>query len=144
MTNGSAIVPEIIIEGTFDNWPGGPQTLTELPAYQESGRDAFCFGGRLTTDGNEVWFRITYAAIRGMLVLEDTPQSRGERLVECLIAWLGDDPARISVFAVVPYGQDKSARLDFRGSDVRNPATEGDTLWVNYSTRRFSSRSMVF
>ena len=51
---------------------------------------------------------------------------------------------RISVFAVVPYGQDKSARLDFRGSDVRNPATEGDTLWVNYSTRRFSSRSVVF
>ena len=51
---------------------------------------------------------------------------------------------RISDFAVVPYGQDTSARLDFRGSDARNPATEGDTLWVNYSTRRFSSRSMAF
>ena len=38
----------------------------------------------------------------------------------------------------------QSPRLDFRGSDARNPATEGDTLWVNYSTRRFSSRSMVF
>ena len=49
--------------------------------------------------------------------------------------------ARISDFAVVPYGHDKSARLNFRGSDARNPATEGDTLWVNYSTRRFSSRS---
>ena len=24
------------------------------------------------------------------------------------------------------------------------PTTEGDTLWVNYSTRRFSSRSMAF
>ncbi len=51
---------------------------------------------------------------------------------------------RISDFAVVPYGQDTSARLDFWGSDARNPATEGDTLWVNYSTRRFSSRSMAF
>ena len=51
---------------------------------------------------------------------------------------------RISDLAVVLYGQDKSARLDFRGSDARNPATEGDTLWVNYSTRRFSSRSMAF
>ena len=39
---------------------------------------------------------------------------------------------------------DQSPRLDFRGSDARNPATAGDTLWVNYSTRRFSSRSMAF
>ncbi len=52
--------------------------------------------------------------------------------------------ARISDFAVVPYGQDKSPRLNFRGSDARNLATEGDTLWVKYSTRRFSSRSMAF
>ena len=52
--------------------------------------------------------------------------------------------ARISDFAVVPYGQDSPARLDFWGSDVGNPATtEGDTLWVNYSMRRFSSRSMA-
>ena len=29
--------------------------------------------------------------------------------------------ARISDLAVVPYGQDKSARRDFRGSDARNP-----------------------
>ena len=28
---------------------------------------------------------------------------------------------RISDLAVVPYGQDKSARRDFRGSDARNP-----------------------
>ena len=39
---------------------------------------------------------------------------------------------------------DQSPRLDFRGSDARNPATAGDTLWVNYSARRFSSRSMAF
>ena len=29
--------------------------------------------------------------------------------------------SRISDLAVVPYGQDKSARRDFRGSDARNP-----------------------
>jgi hypothetical protein len=39
-----------------------------------------------------VWFRITYEAIQGMQ--EDTPQSRGARLVECLIAWRRDDPDR--------------------------------------------------
>ena len=51
--------------------------------------------------------------------------------------------ARISDLAMVPYGQDSPARLDFWGSDVGNPATEGDTRWVNYSMRRFSSRSMA-
>ena len=37
-------------------------------------------------------------------------------------------------------------RLVFPPRRVRrkeNPATEGDTLWVNYSMRRFSSRSMA-
>ena len=51
--------------------------------------------------------------------------------------------ARISDMAVVPYRQDQAPRLDFWGSDVRNHTTEGDTRWVNYSTRRFSSRSTV-
>ncbi len=48
---------------------------------------------------------------------------------------------RISDFAVVPYRQDQSPRLDFWGSDVRNLTTEGDTRWVNYNTSHFSSRS---
>ena len=48
---------------------------------------------------------------------------------------------RISAFAVVPYRQDQSPRLDFWGSDVRNLTTEGDTRWVNYNTSHFSSRS---
>ena len=55
----------------------------------------------------------------------------------------GPVPSRISDLAMVPYGQDSPARLDFWGSDVGNPATEGDTRWVNYSMRRFSSRSMA-
>jgi hypothetical protein len=50
---------------------------------------------------------------------------------------------RISDMAVVPYRQDQAPRLDCRGSEARPPATEGDTLWVNYSTRRFSSRLMA-
>ena len=49
--------------------------------------------------------------------------------------------ARISDFAVVPYRQDQSPRLDFWGSDARNLTTAGDTRWVNYNTSHFSSRS---
>ena len=52
--------------------------------------------------------------------------------------------ARISDLPVVPYRQDQSPRPDFWGSDVRNHTTEDDTRWVNYSTRRFSSRSTAF
>ena len=52
--------------------------------------------------------------------------------------------ARISDLPVVPYRQDQSPRPDFWGSDVRHHTTEDDTRWVNYSTRRFSSRSTAF
>ena len=52
--------------------------------------------------------------------------------------------ARISDLAMVLYRQDKSPRLDFWGSDVRSHTTEGDTLWVNYKPRPFSSPSMAF
>ena len=51
---------------------------------------------------------------------------------------------RISDLAMVLYRQDKSPRLDFWGSDVRSHTTEGDTLWVNYKPRPFSSPSMAF
>ena len=51
--------------------------------------------------------------------------------------------SRISDLAVVPYRQ-ASRRAVIFGVRRKEPATEGDTLWVNYSTRRFSSRSMVF
>ena len=50
---------------------------------------------------------------------------------------------RISDFDVVPYRRKQSPRLDFWGSDVRNDTREGDTLWVNYKTSHFSSRSMA-
>ena len=51
---------------------------------------------------------------------------------------------RISDLAMVLYRQDKSPRLDFWGSDVRSHTTEGDTQWVNYKPRPFSSPSMAF
>ena len=34
MTNGQAIVPAIVIEGTREYWPGGPQTFRALPAAE--------------------------------------------------------------------------------------------------------------
>src|SRR5947208_427975 len=48
---------------------------------------------------------------------------------------------RISDLAVVPYSPKHAQCPDFAGSDVRNPATEGDTLWVKKKTRRCSSHS---
>ena len=39
---------------------------------------------------------------------------------------------------------DQSSRLDCRGFLERNQATEGDTQWVNYKPRPFSSRSTDF
>ena len=47
-------------------------------------------------------------------------------------------------FLKVAFQQDKSPRLDFWGSDVRSHTTEGDTQWVNYKPRPFSSPSMAF
>jgi hypothetical protein len=52
--------------------------------------------------------------------------------------------ARISDFDVVPYPPNHAPRPDLCGSEARNRATEGDTLWVNYHTSRFSSRSTDF
>ena len=60
-----------------------------------------------------------------------------------LAKWKSRLEARISDMAVVPYRQDQAPRLDFWGSDIRNHTTEGDTLWVNYTTSHFSSRSTV-
>ena len=87
MSNG----PAIVIEGTHEDWLGGPRTLTPLEPYREP-TQTFWFGAELAPGDNEVWFRITYEAIQGMR--EDTPQTRGACLVERLFAWLGEDPAR--------------------------------------------------
>ena len=90
MSNGQAIV----IDVTRDDWPGGRQRFRPRRPEREAepNRDTFRFGARLSPAGIEVWFRISHAAIEGMR--EDTPQSRGARLVECLIAWLREDPER--------------------------------------------------
>ena len=89
-----ATLPAIVIDVTREDWPGGRQTFRPLRPEQEAepNQDTFWFGARFSPAGIEVWFRITYEAIQGMQ--EDTPQSRGARLVECLIAWRRDDPDR--------------------------------------------------
>ena len=48
-------------------------------------------------------------------------QILGVLLISQFWTLANDVYARISDLAVVPYGQDKSARRDFRGSDARNP-----------------------
>ena len=93
MTNGQAIVPRIVIEGTREDWPGGPQTLTPLDPHQEvPNRQITWFGADLAPDDNEVWFRLSLEAVREMP--ENEPQARGDLLIECLIAWLREDPER--------------------------------------------------
>ena len=89
MSNGPTIVPVIIIEGTREDWPGGPRTLTRLEPYREPNRLTFWFGAELAPDNNRVWFRITGEAIERMQ--EETPGARGNRLVDALLAWLSDD-----------------------------------------------------
>ena len=89
MTNGPAIVPAIVIDGTREDWPGGPRTLTPLDPDREPNRQTFWFGAELATAGNQAWFRVTLEAVRRMQ--EETPGARGNRLVDALIAWLSDD-----------------------------------------------------
>lgn len=85
MRNGLAIV----IAGTRTDWPGGPRKLTPLGPNRER-IQTFWFGATLAPGDNEVWFRITSDAIRRMR--ETTAGLRGARLVELLIAWLGESP----------------------------------------------------
>lgn len=87
MANGG---PDITIEGTRDDWPGGPRTLTPLHPDPEPGRDAFWFGAQLDPGGHEISFRITWEAIRRMPAA--TPDGRGALLVDSLITWLEGNP----------------------------------------------------
>ena len=89
MPNGPAIVPEIVIEGMREDWPGGPRTLTRLDPNREPNRQTFWFGAELARDDNRVWFRITMEAVRRMH--EETPGARGNRLVDALLVWLSDN-----------------------------------------------------
>ena len=86
MTNG----PRIVIEGTREDWPGDAQTFTPLRAERDTQRHAFWFGAQLDPGDNEVRFRITPEAIERMR--EQTSEERGARLVDALIAWMGENP----------------------------------------------------
>ena len=89
MTNGPAIVPAIVIDGTHEDWPGGPRTMTPLDPDREPNRQTFWFGAELAQAGNQVWFRVTLEAVRRMQ--EETPGARGNRLVD---ASLSDNTSR--------------------------------------------------
>ena len=86
MTNGTAI----IIDGTFDNWPGGSQTLMPLDPAPRPKPATLQFGAQVEPAGRLVWFRIDADDIR--LLREDTPQARGALLVNALIVWLDENP----------------------------------------------------
>ena len=61
-----------------------------------------------------------------------------------LVAITSQPSARISDWLWYFCPCDQSSRLDCRGFLERNQATEGDTQWVNYKPRPFSSRSTGF
>ena len=82
--------PQIIIEGMFEDWPGGPQTLKSLHCDRECDHDTFWFGARLDPGRKRSVFRITHEALQRMP--ENTPQAHGALLVERLIAWIGEGP----------------------------------------------------
>ena len=87
MSNGR---PEIVIEGTFQFPDGDARTLWPLAPERDRERHAFWFCAELVPGAKDVRFRITPEAIERMA--EDTPEARGERLAELLIAWLRDSP----------------------------------------------------
>ncbi len=82
--------PEIVIKGTFDNWPGGSQTLIPLDPAPRPRPATLQFGAQVEPAGRLVWFRIDADDIR--LLREDTPQARGALLVNALIVWLNENP----------------------------------------------------
>ena len=86
MSNG----PAIVIKGDCHFWPGGPRTLTALPADREPNSQTFWFSVRLEPGNKEVFFRIALEATHRMP--ENTPQGRGKHLVERLIAWIKESP----------------------------------------------------
>ena len=88
MSNG----PAIVIEGTREDWPGGPRTLTPLDPHREPNRQTFWFGAELDPGDGRVSFRITLEAIHRMQ--EQTPAGRGNRLIDTLLIWLSDDRDR--------------------------------------------------
>ena len=77
----------VVIEGTREDWPGGPRTLMpRYPTREPNG--TFWFGAELPA-GDQVWFRIDEEAIGRMP--EKTPRDRGARLVDALIVWITPD-----------------------------------------------------
>ena len=79
----------IVIEGSREDWPRGPRTLTPHDPIREPNGRTLWFGAGLDPDGEQVWFRIDEEAIGRMP--EKTPAARGQRLVDALIVWITPD-----------------------------------------------------
>ena len=58
--------PKIVIEGTREDWPGGPRTLTPRDPSRDPNRQTFWFGAEIDPDDSQVWFRIASEAGRRM------------------------------------------------------------------------------
>lgn len=78
--------PEIVIEGTRADWPGGARTLLPRDPGREPNGQTLWFGAEVDPDGCQVWFRITSESIGRMT--EKTPCARGGRLLDALLVWL--------------------------------------------------------
>lgn len=76
---------EIIIAGTRRDWPGGTRTLTPRdPCRDPDG--TLWFGADLGPDPKQVWFRVASEDVRR--IRAETPRTRGDRVIEALLAWL--------------------------------------------------------
>ena len=73
----------IVIAGRRDDWPDGPRTLKPRQATREP-NGTLWFGAELDGSGDQVWFRIDQQSIGRMP--DKTPEARGRRLVDALLA----------------------------------------------------------
>ena len=120
----------------YYNWWSGPLRRESTPFYVMYELTPASVGSALAWRGRVFWERqdrgfeaVVHDGIEARTI---TPEDAGRRV------------SRISDWLWYFCPCDQSSRLDFRGFLERNQATEGDTQWVNYKPRPFSSRSTGF
>ena len=78
----------IVIAGTREDWPGGARSLTPCDPCREPDGTLW-FGADVAPDAKQVWFRVASADVGRMQA--ETPQTRGDRVIDTLLAWLSPD-----------------------------------------------------